>query len=83
MKISIIIPFKDSLENLSNLFNSLKEQSYKNFEIILIDSSNDDKVFKLLKSFSYLKIFHKKNCASTFIRSNFKYINFWRKYTFV
>lgn len=60
MKISIIIPFKDSLENLSNLFNSLKEQSYKNFEIILIDSSNDDKVFKLLKSFSYLKIFHKK-----------------------
>ena len=41
MKISVIVPFKDNPDNLINLLNSLKNQTYKDFEIILIDSSNN------------------------------------------
>ena len=61
MKISVIIPFKDNLDNLFNLLKSLNIQTYKNFEIILIDSSNNKNISKLLCDFGNLNIYHKIN----------------------
>ena len=51
--VSIIIPTKNCKENIENLINSLKNQTYKNFEVIIVSSSKKDycsvKKFKRLK----------------------------------
>ena len=40
--LSIIVPGKNEGENLFKLINSLKEQNYTNFEIIVVDDGSDD-----------------------------------------
>jgi biofilm PGA synthesis N-glycosyltransferase PgaC len=40
--LSIIVPGKNEGENLFKLINSLKEQTYTNFEIIVVDDGSDD-----------------------------------------
>ena len=48
--VSIIIPCYNSFKDMSRCLNSLENQSYKNFEVIVIDDcSNDDSKEKLLK----------------------------------
>jgi len=42
IKISIIIPHKDDLPNLTALLHNLNDSQYKNCEIIIIDSSTSD-----------------------------------------
>ena len=41
-KLSVIIPVYDEAEDISNCINSLNSQSYKNFEIILVDDGCTD-----------------------------------------
>ena len=40
--VSIIVPGKDEGENYYQLVSSLKEQSYQNFEVIVVDDGSDD-----------------------------------------
>lgn len=40
--VSIIIPGKDEGENYHQLVSSLREQTYQNFEIIIVDDGSDD-----------------------------------------
>ncbi len=49
--ISIIIPTLNEEEYLLNLLNSIKNQTYKNYEIIVCDSYSEDKTPKIAKSF--------------------------------
>lgn len=49
-KISIIVPGKNEGKHIYKLAISLKEQSYKNFEIIIVDDGSDDLTPEICKS---------------------------------
>lgn len=50
MKISVIIPTLNAEKTLDNLINSLINQTLPPFEIIIIDSSSDDKTIQIAKN---------------------------------
>ena len=51
-KVSIIIRTLNEASYLPNLFNLINNQSYKNFEIIVVDSGSEDGTQKIAKEFS-------------------------------
>lgn len=84
--ISIIIPVYNSEATIERAIESVLNQSYKNYEIIIIDDgSNDDtkvKIEKFLKENRNIRYFYKKNEGVSKARndgirkSNGKYITF-------
>ena len=65
MKISIIIPIYNSEKTLNKLINSIVNQTFTDYEIILVDDGSKDNSFKLMKELANknkkIKIFTKKN----------------------
>lgn len=65
MKISIIIPIYNSERTLNKLINSIVNQTYTDYEIILVDDGSKDNSFKLMKELANknkkIKIFTKIN----------------------
>lgn len=51
LKVSVIIPTKNGGHYLTSLLSSLKEQSIKPIQILVIDSSSEDNTIKISKSF--------------------------------
>ena len=54
--LSIIIPALNEEKYLPNILNCLKNQTYKDFETIIVDAHSDDKTKEVAKSFKQLKI---------------------------
>jgi len=52
MKISIVIPTYNRYTSLVRLFESFKHQTYKNFEVILVDGGSQDSTTNLKDEFS-------------------------------
>ena len=50
--VSIIVPFRNEEGNLPNLLDSLKQQDYKNLEIILVDDQSTDNSTKITEDFA-------------------------------
>ena len=87
-KISIIIPFFDGLDFLKRAINSVLQQSYKKFELIIIyDNPENKENLKSLKKFIFKKskiklLINKKNIGAGYSRnkgiknSNGNYIAF-------
>lgn len=50
--ISIILPAKDEEENIGACLNSLVNQDYHNFEIIVVDDRSRDKTLEIAKEFA-------------------------------
>tara|TARA_B100000508_G_scaffold55003_3_gene42754 strand:+ start:135770 stop:137089 length:1320 start_codon:yes stop_codon:yes gene_type:complete len=48
--ISIIVPGKNEGKNIYKLVSSLKEQTYRNFELIIVDDGSDDNTEQICKS---------------------------------
>lgn len=63
--ISIIIPTLNEEKYLPKLLDSLKRQSYKNFEVIVVDASKNNKTKKAAKAWKIVKYFKsaKKNIS--------------------
>ena len=55
-KISIIIPTYNSSKTIIRCLNSVIKQTYKNWEIIIIDSYSKDNTINLIKNFNTKKI---------------------------
>lgn len=72
-KISIIVPVYNVEKYLNECIDSLLEQSYRNFEIILVnDGSNDMSSYicdEYSKKYSNIKAIHKKNEGLGFARN--------------
>ena len=61
-KISVITVTKNSEKFLKNCILSVKNQSYKNYEHIIIDGNSTDKTIKIIKSFKgKIKFYKNKN----------------------
>ena len=52
--ISVIVTTKNEEEVISNLLSSIKNQSHKNFEIILVDNNSADRTTQIAKTFDAL-----------------------------
>jgi 4,4'-diaponeurosporenoate glycosyltransferase len=50
--LSIIIPCRNEEKRLPNLLNSLKKQTYQNFEIIIVDDDSTDNTISIAKSYN-------------------------------
>ena len=51
LKISVVIPTLNRAGILSNMLNSLTKQTYKNFEVVIVDGGSTDKTRELVESF--------------------------------
>ena len=72
-KVSIILPNYNSSKTIIATINSVLQQSYKNWELIIVDDCSDTKTKKILlkyKKVKNIKIFHsKKNKGAGFSRN--------------
>lgn len=57
-KISVIITTKNEEKNIGNLLESLKYQTYKNFEVIVVDNNSSDKTKEIAENYES-KVFNK------------------------
>ena len=57
--LSIVVPCRNEEKRLPNLLNSLKNQTYKNFEIIIVDDDSTDNTISIAKSYN-TKIIQRK-----------------------
>jgi len=69
--VSIIIPTKNSAKTISQTLTTVKNQTYKNIEIVLIDNHSKDSTLKIGKKFG-CKTFLKGPERSTQINYGFK-----------
>ena len=51
MKVSLIMPTINVTDELELFLESLKEQTYKDFELIAVDQNKDDKAYKILEKY--------------------------------
>ncbi len=56
VKLSIIIPAYNEEKDIAECLNSLKKQTYTNFEIILVDDGSTDNTINVAKKFKAVKI---------------------------
>ncbi|MBR5939263.1 glycosyltransferase family 2 protein, partial [Candidatus Saccharibacteria bacterium] len=72
-KVSIIVPIYNTAKYLSTCLNSIKNQSYENLEIILIDDGSSDDSGKVADDYakkdSRFKVIHQKNAGQSAARN--------------
>ena len=51
-KVSILIPFKNTAEYLHDCLDSITNQSYQNWEAIIVDDGSTDQSYKVVQSFT-------------------------------
>ena len=51
MKISIIMPTKNSAKTITKSINSIIDQNYTNWELIIIDGKSNDQTVSLVNNF--------------------------------
>lgn len=58
VKVSVIIPARNEEMNISKCLNSLLDQDYSNYEILVIDDNSTDKTLRIIKEYEkkYSKI---------------------------
>ena len=65
MEISIVIPCYNEENNIKRCIDSIKKQSYRDFEVILVDDGSTDKtaevIKKNIKEDKRFKYYHKEN----------------------
>lgn len=73
IKVSIIVPFYKDVYLLNRAINSILKQSYKNYEIIIINDNPKEKLFSFLKKNKSKKkikvIYNKKNLGAGLSRN--------------
>ncbi|MFA5992291.1 MAG: glycosyltransferase family 2 protein [Candidatus Pacearchaeota archaeon] len=62
-KLSIIIPVYNEERHIDRLMGSLKDQTYKNFEIIFVDDGSTDSSMKKIRSYKEVKLLEQKHCG--------------------
>jgi len=72
MKISVIVPVYNSEKYIHKLVDSVVNQTYKDYELIMVDDGSKDKSFEIMKKLKgdneKIKIFSKGNTGPGFTR---------------
>jgi len=69
-KVSIILPNYNSSKTIIATLNSILQQTYKNWEVIIVDDCSDAKTKNILFRYKKIKIFYlKKNKGTAFCRN--------------
>ena len=72
-KVSIILPNFNSAQFIERTLNSILNQSYKNWELIIVDDNSNSETIKILKKFKKFKkiriFFLKKNYGQGYCRN--------------
>lgn len=75
IEVSIIVPTYNSVEHINNLNDSINNQTFKNFEVIIVDNYSSDKTLDKLKQTNQLnknyKFYQIKNEGSIAKSRNF------------
>ncbi|MBW3017482.1 glycosyltransferase [Candidatus Woesearchaeota archaeon] len=58
--ISIIIPTLNEEKYIARLLGSLKQQTYKDYEVIVVDGNSDDNTKKIVKSFRFPRLINSR-----------------------
>ena len=67
MKISLIMPTINTYDELDLFLKSLSIQTYKNFELIVIDQNNELNIVDLIEKYQNdFDIKYNKNCQNIF-----------------
>lgn len=73
IKVSIIVPVYNIMEWLPRCVNSIRRQTYRNIEIILVDDGSTDNTGALCEKFALedkrVRVFHKENGGSSSARN--------------
>lgn len=73
MKFSIITPVLNRREKIETMFNSVKNQNFKDFELLIVDNGSTDGTYEyckiLEKKFHYVKVFLCKERGAAFARN--------------
>lgn len=73
LKVSIILPNYNSSKTIINTINSILEQTYKNWEVIIVDDCSDKKTKNILSRYEKIKkikiIYLKKNKGTGYCRN--------------
>jgi len=70
MKISVIIPAYNAEHSISKTLASLKNQTFKDFELIIIDDNSPDKTVEIAKKYTKNIITHKTNTGPAVSRNH-------------
>ncbi len=74
MKISVIVPVYNAEKYLKKCISSVQEQTYKNWELILVDDGSTDKSLEIIKMFSgkdnKIKVIYQNNSGPGVARNN-------------
>ena len=67
VKVSVIMPVYNSVSSVVKMLNSLKSQTLKEFEVLMIDDGSNDGTENILDNFAQMdqrfKAVHKQNCG--------------------
>lgn len=69
-KISVVVPVYNAKKTLALCLESIINQSYKNFEIIVIDDASKDDSIEIAKRFKCRIVRHKKNLGPSATRND-------------
>ena len=73
LKVSIILPNYNSFKSIQNTVNSVLNQTYKNWELIIIDDNSDKKTKNILSKYEKIKkikiFYSKKNKGAGYCRN--------------
>lgn len=61
MKISIVTPAYNSEDYIGETIHSIKNQSYKNFEHIIIDGASEDNTLSIIKDYNHITFISEKD----------------------
>lgn len=70
---SIILPVYNAEKYVANAINSVKNQDYKNWELIIVDDGSSDNSYKIIKNFlndNRINYIYEKNSGVSFARNN-------------
>ena len=68
-KFSVIIPVYNEEKDIGKCLDSLKKQSYNNFEIIIVDDGSKDRTVEIVKKFKGVRIIKGKHKGPGFSRN--------------